>query len=68
MNFSLSIWHCPEGALAASNENACSWRKSPLGDLGVKEKLMRHYFILITYNMKSISFQNVLIKKRGSPF
>jgi len=39
----------PKGALATCIGNACRRRKSPLGDLGVKEKLMRHYFIPITF-------------------
>jgi hypothetical protein len=36
-------------------ENACRWRKSPLGDLGVKEKLMHHYFIPITLSEKLVT-------------
>jgi len=35
----------PKGALVAIIGNACRWRKSPLGDLGVKKRLMRHYLI-----------------------
>jgi hypothetical protein len=56
----------PEGAFATSIENARRQQKPPLGDLGVKEKRLRHYFISSTHLNPSHNTTKVLTTNNQS--